>query len=113
MASAAAPHSTASICRIVGVRFTLVRQNSPPSGAVSDGGRTAADMAAAKGRLSINSRQPPDERHHQIERTLLSRGDFRPRQRSAGETNGRPLPDRPAIAADGGGVLLRALTVAA
>ena len=39
---------------------------------------------------------------------LISRGDFRARQRSAGETNGWPLSNRPAIAADGCRVLFQA-----
>ena len=44
MASAAAPHSTASICRMVGVRLTFLVQNSLRNRCQSDGGRTGGGI---------------------------------------------------------------------
>src|SRR6478609_2656873 len=108
MASAAAPHSTASICGMVGVRLTFLRQNSLRNRCHSDGGRTGGGMVCCDGALSINSGQPPEEGDHQVERALPACGDFRARQRSAGETNGRPISNRPTVSADGFGILLQA-----
>src|SRR5216684_362356 len=108
IARAAAPHSTASICRMVGVRLTFLRQNSLRTRCPSDGGRTRFSASCGDGALSINSGQSPEEGHHQVERALPSCGDFRARQRSAGETNGRPFSHRPTVPADVFGVLLKA-----
>src|SRR5450755_2466686 len=106
IASAAAPHSAASICRIVGVRFTALRGRSPPAHRRPRCGRISSDVAGA-GASSVDSRQPSDERHYQIERTLPSCSDFRPYQRSAAKSNGRTRSDSPAISANGSGVLFQ------
>src|ERR1700730_3553857 len=105
IARAAAPHSTASICRIVGVRFTALRQSRPR--ARRGCGFTWSGFGWGKGALSINSRKPLDERQHQVQRALPSCGDFRLHQRPAAETNGRSLANGPAISADGGSVLFQ------
>src|ERR1700722_472251 len=106
IASAAAPHSAASICRIVGVRFTALGGRGPPSRRPSDCGRVSPDVAGA-GVSSVDSRQPLDQRHYQIERTLPPRSDFRADQRSAAEPNRRTRTDSPAISANGSGVLFQ------
>src|SRR6266702_2680691 len=108
MASAAAPHSTASICRMVGVRLTFLRQNSLRNRCQSDGGLTGGGNICGDGALSINSGQALEEGNHEVDWALSSCGNFRARQRSAGETNGRPLANRPAIAADALGILFKA-----
>src|SRR6267154_5800216 len=107
MASAAAPHSTASICRMVGVRLTFLRQNNLRNRCQSEGGRTGGGIVCGDGALSINSGQPPEEGDYQVDWTLPPGGDFRARQRSAGETNRRPFSNRPPIAADVLGILFK------
>src|SRR6188472_2164973 len=108
MASAAAPHSTASICRMVGVRLTFLVQNSLRNRCQSDGGRTGGGIICGDGALSINSGQALEEGDHQVDRALPPCGDFRARQRSAGETNRRPFSNRPTVATDIFGILLKA-----
>src|SRR5882724_4375169 len=107
MASAAAPHSTASICRMVGVCLTFLRQNSLRNRCHSDGGRAGGGICG-DGALSIKAGQALEEGDHEIDRALPARGDFRARQRSTGETNRRAFANRPAIAADAVAIMFEA-----
>src|SRR3954464_15136268 len=104
MASAAAPHSTASICRMVGVCLTFRRQNSLRNRCQSDGGRTGGGIRG-DGALSIKAGQALEKGDDEVDRALPPGGDFRARQRSAGETNRWSFADRPAISADALGIL--------
>src|SRR5882672_631167 len=93
---------------MVGVFLTFRRQNSLRNRCQSDGGRYWGGPGCCDGALTINAGVLLEQWHHQIERTLPPRGDFRARQRSAGEADRRPLSNRPTVAAGGFGVLLQA-----
>src|ERR1700742_1732552 len=93
MASDAAPHSPASICRITGVRliFPLCDDFGTALLLEPDGGTS----------LSIKSRHVLDERDDQIERALPPGRNLGTGQRTAGQLDGRSVADGPAIACCG------------
>src|SRR5258708_26048823 len=65
IASAAAPHSTASICRMVGVRLTRPRAAPEPFGLRSGAGGGVPASAIKSGQLL-------EQRDHQVDRALLA-----------------------------------------
>src|SRR5690242_17007241 len=106
MPSAAAPHSTASICRMMGVRRMLRRGNQLTMRLTKDLGRPRLLVSSFGEGLSIHSREVLEQGYHQIEGTLPACCDLGPRQRSAREMNVRPVANGPSIAGCSGSVFI-------
>src|SRR5258707_3541303 len=94
IASAAAPHSTASICNTVAVRLMGPRPNQRRMV------RNMNSVISLKKILSCNSCQPLEHGDNELDRASLARCDLRLCQRPAGKPQCRALSHGPMISAD-------------